>query len=165
MNHQKFPIYVAIVYFFHRAYRGSLENADNQHLRHVFPHVIYKQGLTLKIVVVATFFLFLLLYRKRKKELCCILLKKKKLKMCCQTLALILGVTVTHVYIWLWKDPDYQNLTSKPQPRSFQYDFSYILLYSWSPSEECSENFTIKSCLIYLNNSVPSTIDFTLLSF
>ena len=43
----KFPIYVAIVYFFHRAYRESLENADNQHLRYVFPHVLYKQGLIL----------------------------------------------------------------------------------------------------------------------
>ena len=110
VNHQKFPIYVAMVYFFHRAYRESLENADNQHLRHVFPHVLYKQGLILKIVAVATFFLFLLLYRKRKKELCCILLKRKKIKMCCQTLALILVVIVIHVYIRHWKDSDYHNL-------------------------------------------------------
>lgn len=130
MNHQKFPIYVAIVYFFHRAYRGSLENADNQHLRHVFPDVIYKQGLTLKIVVVATFFLFLLLYRKRKKELCCILLKKKKLKMCCQTRVNTCGHCDTRIHMALERPrlskPDVQASATVFPVRFFMYFIIFL---------------------------------------
>ena len=80
VNHQKFPIYVAMVYFFHRAYRESLENADNQHLRHVFPHVLYKQGLILKIVAVATFFFFYFCIGKEKKNYVAFCSRERKLK-------------------------------------------------------------------------------------